>query len=214
LDVAIETGHLLRLAFGRPWRQTEGLSRSLAVGAALLVRPRRDQHPFPAPPPSKACRPVSSRPDPSLSGLGRGHRRRRCSLTTSTPSSPRPTEASTQQVDSAHRVPAARRGADRQEPRPQHSRRVGRAKPRRGRGPLPATCPSRSRAAQLRAGLDVPGPERDDRRFQALHAHTGTCRCHGGCGRGKTGVVVGCGRGCRRAAGCGGRCCRRLTRPQ
>jgi len=42
-DVAIETGHLLRLAFGRPWRQTEGLSRSLAVGAALLVRPRRDQ---------------------------------------------------------------------------------------------------------------------------------------------------------------------------
>ena len=24
-DVAIETGHLLRLAFGRPWRQTEGL---------------------------------------------------------------------------------------------------------------------------------------------------------------------------------------------
>jgi transposase len=28
-DVAIETGHLLRLAFGRPWRQTEGLLRSL-----------------------------------------------------------------------------------------------------------------------------------------------------------------------------------------
>jgi len=26
-DVAIETGHLLRLAFGRPWRQTEGLLR-------------------------------------------------------------------------------------------------------------------------------------------------------------------------------------------
>ena len=24
-DLAIETGHLLRLAFGRPWRQTEGL---------------------------------------------------------------------------------------------------------------------------------------------------------------------------------------------
>ena len=24
-DIAIETGHLLRLAFGRPWRQTEGL---------------------------------------------------------------------------------------------------------------------------------------------------------------------------------------------
>ena len=30
-DVAIETGHLLRLAFGRPWRQTEGLLRSLAA---------------------------------------------------------------------------------------------------------------------------------------------------------------------------------------
>ena len=29
-DLAIETGHLLRLAFGRPWRQTEGLPRSLA----------------------------------------------------------------------------------------------------------------------------------------------------------------------------------------
>jgi Transposase DDE domain len=28
-DLAIETGHLLRLAFGRPWRQTEGLLRSL-----------------------------------------------------------------------------------------------------------------------------------------------------------------------------------------
>src|SRR3954449_7187110 len=30
-DVAIETGHLRRLAFGRPWRQTEGLLRSLAT---------------------------------------------------------------------------------------------------------------------------------------------------------------------------------------
>src|ERR687886_1296238 len=30
-DIAIETGHLLRLAFGRPWRQTEGLLRSLTV---------------------------------------------------------------------------------------------------------------------------------------------------------------------------------------
>ena len=28
-DVAIETGHLLRLAFGRPWRQAEGLLRSI-----------------------------------------------------------------------------------------------------------------------------------------------------------------------------------------
>src|SRR3712207_4119311 len=30
-DLAIETGHLLRLAFGRPWRQAEGLLRSLAT---------------------------------------------------------------------------------------------------------------------------------------------------------------------------------------
>src|SRR5215218_5462193 len=30
-DVAIETGHLLRLAFGWPWRQTEGLLRSLTT---------------------------------------------------------------------------------------------------------------------------------------------------------------------------------------
>ena len=30
-DLAIETGHLLRLAFGRPWRQTEGLLRSLVT---------------------------------------------------------------------------------------------------------------------------------------------------------------------------------------
>src|ERR687884_677642 len=29
--VAIETGHLLRLAFGRPWRQTEGLLRTLTA---------------------------------------------------------------------------------------------------------------------------------------------------------------------------------------
>jgi hypothetical protein len=29
-EIAIETGRLLRLAFGRPWRQTEGLLRSLA----------------------------------------------------------------------------------------------------------------------------------------------------------------------------------------
>ena len=29
--MAIETGHLLRLAFGRPWRQTEGLLRSVTV---------------------------------------------------------------------------------------------------------------------------------------------------------------------------------------
>jgi Transposase DDE domain len=38
-NLAMETGHLLRLAFGRPWRQTEGLLRSLAVllGAGIKV---------------------------------------------------------------------------------------------------------------------------------------------------------------------------------
>jgi Transposase DDE domain len=36
-DLAIETGHLLRLAFGRPWRQTEGLLRSLATLLGLEV---------------------------------------------------------------------------------------------------------------------------------------------------------------------------------
>ena len=38
-DLAIETGHLLRLAFGRPWRQTEGLLRSVVtlLGVSLEV---------------------------------------------------------------------------------------------------------------------------------------------------------------------------------
>src|SRR3954469_22198375 len=36
-DVAIETGHLLRLAFGRPWRQTEGLLGSLATLLGLSI---------------------------------------------------------------------------------------------------------------------------------------------------------------------------------
>src|SRR3954454_4071887 len=36
-DVAIETGHLLRLAFGRPWRQTEGLLRSLTTLLRMSV---------------------------------------------------------------------------------------------------------------------------------------------------------------------------------
>jgi Transposase DDE domain len=38
-DLAIETGHALRLAFGRPWRQTEGLLRSIAtlLGVSLAV---------------------------------------------------------------------------------------------------------------------------------------------------------------------------------
>jgi hypothetical protein len=38
-DVAIETGHLLRLAFQQPWRQTEGLLRSIAtlLGVSLEI---------------------------------------------------------------------------------------------------------------------------------------------------------------------------------
>ncbi len=36
-DVAIETGHLLRLAFGRPWRQTQGLLRSITALLGLEV---------------------------------------------------------------------------------------------------------------------------------------------------------------------------------
>jgi hypothetical protein len=35
--VAIETGHLLRLAFGRPWRRTEGLLRSIVGLLGLAV---------------------------------------------------------------------------------------------------------------------------------------------------------------------------------
>src|SRR3982751_6427778 len=38
-DLAIETGHLLRLAFSRPWRQTEGLLRSITtlLGVSLAI---------------------------------------------------------------------------------------------------------------------------------------------------------------------------------
>jgi hypothetical protein len=43
-DIAIETGHLLRLAFGRPWRQTEGLLRSLATPARPGHRHPRPHH--------------------------------------------------------------------------------------------------------------------------------------------------------------------------
>src|SRR5829696_2410656 len=39
-DLAIETGHLLRLAFGRPWRQTEGLLGRVCKGWRIgVVRP-------------------------------------------------------------------------------------------------------------------------------------------------------------------------------
>src|SRR3954451_18970316 len=38
-DLAIETGHLLRLAFHQPWRQTEGLLRSITtlLGVSLTI---------------------------------------------------------------------------------------------------------------------------------------------------------------------------------
>src|SRR5947209_15686372 len=38
-DLAIETGHLLRLAFHQPWRQTEGLLRSITtlLGVSLVI---------------------------------------------------------------------------------------------------------------------------------------------------------------------------------
>jgi hypothetical protein len=38
-NLAIETGHLLRLAFGQPWRQTEGLLRSVLtlLGVSLAI---------------------------------------------------------------------------------------------------------------------------------------------------------------------------------
>jgi len=55
-------------------------------GTALPLCPRRDQQPLQPPPPSSARHPVSSCPDPGLSGLGRGHRRRRCGVTTTTTS--------------------------------------------------------------------------------------------------------------------------------
>ena len=49
-DVAIETGHLLRLAFGRPWRQTEGLLHSLTTLLGVSVGVPDPHHVFPAQP--------------------------------------------------------------------------------------------------------------------------------------------------------------------
>jgi hypothetical protein len=47
-NLAIETGHLLRLAFGRPWRQTEGLLRSVATLTRGESRGSRSHHVFAA----------------------------------------------------------------------------------------------------------------------------------------------------------------------
>ena len=52
-------------------------------------------------------RPLSSRPDPSLSGLGRGHRLHRSVVAASPPPLSRAIATSAQQVDSARRTPAA-----------------------------------------------------------------------------------------------------------
>ena len=69
------------------------------AGAVLLVRPRRDQQPLPPSPPSSARHPVSSLPRQGLPGLGRGHRRRRCSATTNAPFSSRAIATPVRQVD-------------------------------------------------------------------------------------------------------------------
>jgi len=53
-------------------------------GAAPPSCPRRDQQSSPPSPPPSARHPASSRPDSGLSGLGQGHRRRRCGVTTTT----------------------------------------------------------------------------------------------------------------------------------
>src|ERR687894_549290 len=49
-DLAIETGHLLRLAFGRPWRQTEGCcARSRRCWAWTSASPTTPPSPGAAP---------------------------------------------------------------------------------------------------------------------------------------------------------------------
>ena len=84
-------------------RRERQMKRFKSAGQAqrFLSAQRRDQQPLPAPTPSCSSRPASSRPDPSLSGLGRGHRRRRGGVTTRTLPSSRPTATSVQQVDIA-----------------------------------------------------------------------------------------------------------------
>src|SRR5918997_258650 len=93
-EVAIETGHLLRLAFGRPWRQTEGLLRSLTAllgvsvgvpdhttfsrrspGLALAASPappppRRGRAPPPPPPPRRGARPPPPPPPSATATSG------------------------------------------------------------------------------------------------------------------------------------------------
>src|SRR4051812_50141134 len=61
-DVAIETGHLLRLAFGRPWRQTEGLLHSLTTLLGVSVGGAGPHHVFPAQPGPGACNSAGASP--------------------------------------------------------------------------------------------------------------------------------------------------------
>jgi putative transposase len=75
-------------------RDTKAAKRLLRKLLKRQCRPPRvmitgDQQPLPPPPPSSACHPVSSRPHPSLPGLGGDHRRHRCGTTTGTPSQSR-----------------------------------------------------------------------------------------------------------------------------
>ena len=45
--IAVETGLMLRLAFGRPWRQTEGMLASIPASARLGLASSRSHHLFP-----------------------------------------------------------------------------------------------------------------------------------------------------------------------
>src|SRR4051812_4962717 len=54
-------------------------------GPTLPLRPRWDQQLVLPPPRSPPCPPVSSRPDPGLPDLGRGHRRGRRGIAVSVP---------------------------------------------------------------------------------------------------------------------------------
>ena len=72
----------------QPTRQRERQMKcfkSPGQAQRFLSSLRRHQQPLPPPPPSGSSHAVSSRPDPSHAGLGRGHWRRRCGVTTGAP---------------------------------------------------------------------------------------------------------------------------------
>ena len=70
-EVAIETGHLLRLAFGRPWRQTEGLLRSI-VGLLGLEVAVPDHTTFARRSPGLALAAALARAQAASGGPGQG----------------------------------------------------------------------------------------------------------------------------------------------